>query len=219
VILEGIKEGRQVFANTTKYIKATLASNFGNFYAVAVASLFIDFLPMLPIQILMLNLLSDFPMISISTDNVDAEEIKTPKKYNVRDITLVASILGMVSSVFDFIFFAVFYRIGAAVLQTNWFIGSILTELFFLFSIRTKKVFFRTRRPSGTLVWLTGLAAVVTVALPFTGIGQSVFKFHAPSPAHLAIIFSIVAVYFVCTELVKLYFYKMMNNMPAKKNF
>jgi len=86
VIIEGIRGGRAVFANSVKYLKATLASNFGNFYAIAISSLFISFLPMLPIQILLLNLLSDFPMISIATDNVDAAELTRPKKYEVREI-------------------------------------------------------------------------------------------------------------------------------------
>lgn len=218
VILDGIKEGRQVFANTTKYIKATLASNFGNFYAVAVSSLFIDFLPMLPIQILLLNLLSDFPMISISTDNVDEDEVKTPKKYNVRDITLASSMLGMVSSVFDFMFFAIFYRLGPAVLQTSWFIGSNLTELLFLYSIRTKGKFFKAKRPSQLLIWLTLLAIIITVVLPFTDVGQTIFKFHKPTMNNLLIIFAVVAVYFVCTETVKLYYYKTLNNYAKKKN-
>ena len=143
VILDGIKEGRQVFSNTTKYIKSTLASNFGNFFAVATSILFIDFLPMLPIQILLLNLLSDTPMISISTDNVDKDELVSPKKYEVKDVIIISIILGCVSTIFDFIFFALFYKISPEVLQTNWFIGSVLTELALVFSVRTKSFFFR----------------------------------------------------------------------------
>ena len=108
VIVEGIKEGRTIFANSSKYIKATLASNFGNFYAVAIASLIIDFLPMLPLQILLLNLLSDFPMIAIATDRVDKEELLSPKKYQVKNIIIVATIFGILKSVFEFIFFAMF---------------------------------------------------------------------------------------------------------------
>lgn len=218
VILDGIREGRKVFANTTKYIKATLASNFGNFYAVAVASLFIDYLPMLPIQILTLNLLSDFPMIAISTDNVEEEDIKTPRKYNVRDITFVSSILGMVSSVFDFIFFGIFYRIGAAVLQTNWFIGSILTELVFLFSIRAKGPFYKSRVPSRALIWLTSVAILITVILPYTNFGKLIFEFQPPKFSYLGLVFFIVFVYFICTETIKIYFYKTVSNLQKRKN-
>ena len=101
VIVKGIKEGRKIFANSNKYIKATLAANFGNFYAVAIAFLIIDFLPMLPLQILLLNLLSDFPMIAIATDNVDKEELLSPKKYEVKDIIIITTILGVLISIFE----------------------------------------------------------------------------------------------------------------------
>lgn len=208
VIVGGIEEGRRIFANSTKYIKATLASNFGNFYAVAIASLLIDFLPMLPLQILLLNLLSDFPMIAVATDNVDPEELLSPKKYQVKDIIIIAMILGIVSSVFDFMFFAMFYSISPEVLQTNWFIASILTELVFLFSIRTKKPLFKAKRPSNLILILSGLAIIITVILPFTEIGRTLFKFAKPSIYHLIIIFAVTILYLLCSELVKLVYYK-----------
>ncbi|OGF25200.1 hypothetical protein A2331_03085 [Candidatus Falkowbacteria bacterium RIFOXYB2_FULL_34_18] len=207
VILDGIEEGRQVFANTAKYIKSTLASNFGNFFAVATASLLIDFLPMLPIQILLVNLLSDTPMISISTDSVDRDELVSPKKYEVKDIIIVAIILGLISTVFDFIFFGMFYRISPGVLQTNWFIGSILTELVLIFSIRTKSLFIRGTRSSGPLIWLSIVTFVTTVGLPYTQFGQRVFRFVPPSKIHLILILSLVLIYFTCSEIVKLLYY------------
>lgn len=212
VIVDGIKEGRTVFANTNKYIKSTLASNFGNFFAVASSSLLITFLPMLPLQILLINLLSDFPMIAICADTVDDDELKTPKKYEVKDIIIVASVLGVVSSVFDFIFFGLFYQISPEVLRTNWFIGSILTELAFIFSIRTKKAFYKAKRPSGYLLWLSVLAIIATVIIPYTRFGQNVFGFTPPSFAHLSLIFAIVIVYFFISEAVKLIYYRSMDN-------
>lgn len=212
VILDGIEEGRKVFANTTKYIKVTLASNFGNFFAIAAASLMIDFLPMLPAQILLVNLLSDLPMISISTDTVTQDELVTPKKYEIKDIVLFAVVLGMISTIFDFIFFGLFYRISPSVLQTNWFIGSILTELVLIYVVRTKLVFFKTAWPSKALGVLTILAAVLTVSLPFTTFGQRVFSFTKPTIFHLMLILAIVVIYFVCSEIVKLMFYKRVNN-------
>lgn len=207
VIIEGIKEGRQVFANTTKYIKSALASNFGNFFAVATASLMIDFLPMLPIQILLVNLLSDAPMISISTDTVQDEELKSPRKYQAKDIIIIAIILGLISMVFDFIFFGSFYRISPEVLQTNWFIGSILTELILFFSIRSSSLFIKAKRPSKSIIWLSIMAFFLTIGLPFTTFGQKVFKFVPPTPAHLTWILSLVLVYFVISEMVKLFYY------------
>lgn len=215
VIIEGIKEGRRIFANSSKYIKATLASNFGNFYAVAVASLIIDFLPMLPLQILLLNLLSDFPMIAIATDNVDKEELLSPKKYRVSDIIIIAIILGIVSSVFDFIYFAMFYKISPEVLQTNWFISSIITELAFLFSIRTKKSIFKGYRPSLLVTLLSLLAAIITVIIPFTSFGHKFFNFITPSIKHLLIIFGVAIIYLICSEIVKVLYYKNKDNKLA----
>lgn len=208
VIIDGIEEGRVVFANTVKYIKATLASNFGNFYAVAIASLLVDFLPMLPLQILLVNLLSDFPMIAISADTVDKRELRYPKRYDLKDIALLATILGVVSSVFDFIFFGLFYRLGASVLQTNWFVASILTELVFLFSIRTRGFFVRASRPSLLLTALSVLAGIATVAIPFTSFGREVFHFIPPSGTHLAWIIGLLLFYLAITEAVKLFYYR-----------
>jgi len=208
VIVDGIKEGREVFANTVKYIKATLTSNFGNFYAVATASLLIDYLPMLPLQILLVNLLSDFPMIAVATDTVDHQELRQPRRYDVREVVLLATTLGLVSTVFDFIFFGYFSRISPEVLQTNWFIGSILTELVLLFSIRSRFFFLRAKRPSGVLFWLTLVAFGTTIVLPFTFLGQTLFHFTPPTLPHLLLILSLVGVYFAVTETVKLFYYR-----------
>ena len=208
VIIEGIRSGRAVFANTVKYLKATLASNFGNFYAIAIASLFISFLPMLPLQILLVNLLSDFPMISIATDTVDAAEVTRPRKYEIKEIVLIATLLGVVSTVFDFMFFAVFVNQGAGILQTNWFMGSVLTELVFLFSVRTRLPFYQASRPSTVVLALTGLAAAATIVLPFTVFGQAAFHFIPPTTSDLAIILGLVGAFFVCAELVKDFYYR-----------
>jgi len=211
VIIEGIRDGRAVFANSIKYLKATLASNFGNFYAIAIGSLFISFLPMLPLQILLVNFLSDFPMISIATDNVDAAELSRPSKYEIKEIVLIATLLGVVSTVFDFMFFAVFVQQGAGILQTNWFMGSILTELVFLFSIRSKLPFFKASRPSWYVLVLTAVASAATIILPYTEFGQTVFRFTPPSAMHLGIILCLVGAFFVCAELVKNLYYRSTN--------
>ncbi len=212
VIIEGIQKGREIFANTLKYIKLTLTANFGNFYAIAVASLLITFLPMLPVQILLVNLLSDFPMIAIATDSVDRKELKRPRVYNVKDIVFVATILGLVSTIFDFIFFGLFYRISPGVLQTNWFIGSILTELVLIFSLRSTRPFFKASKPSPTLFWLSAAAFIITILLPLTKIGQEIFYFIKPQTNHLILILIVVACYFVVTESVKLFYHRILNH-------
>jgi len=110
VLIEGIQEGRNIFANVNKYIKYALSSNFGNFYSMALISLFIPYLPMLPTQILLENLFSDFPAITIATDKVDIDELKRPRAYQLKDYIPLILILAIVSSIFDFIFFAVFRK-------------------------------------------------------------------------------------------------------------
>lgn len=214
VVVEGIAEGRRVFANTMKYIKATISANFGNFYAVAISTFFIDYLPMLPIHILLVNLLSDMPMIAVAGDTVDEQELSKPKTYDLKDIALIASLLGIVSTVFDFICFALFFRMQPAVLQTNWFITSILTELFFLYSIRTRLPFTMARRPAGFLIGLTVCVAAVTLVLPYTSFGQQTLLFHPPSGNHLLIIGAIIATYFTVSEIVKIVYYRF---VPTKE--
>lgn len=208
IIVGGIEEGRKVFANSVKYIKATLTSNFGNFFAVAAATLISDYLPLLPLQILLLNLLSDFPMISIATDNVESSDLTKPESYNLREIAFVSIVLGTVSTIFDFIFFSMFYKISPAVLQTNWFMGSVITELVLFFSIRTKRLFYKARRASNFIIILTVSVIAFTFILPFTIIGHDVFNFVSPTPRYILLVLTVVVLYFISTETVKLLYYK-----------
>lgn len=215
VVIDGIREGREIFGNTAKYIKATLASNFGNFYTVAISSLFIPFLPLLPLQILLINLLTDFPMIAVATDNVDEEELKRPRSYDIKEIALFATVMGIVSTMIDFLFFVLFYKISPQVLQTNWFIGSVLTELVFIFSIRTRLPIFKATLPSFPLFVLSGLAFVTALILPFTPVGHNVFAFITPNLHYIFLILALTLGYFITTEGVKLMYYRFTN---GKKN-
>lgn len=217
VVVDGIYEGREIFGNTVKYIKATLASNFGNFYTVAIASLFIPFLPLLPLQILLINLLTDFPMIAVSTDTIDSAELKRPKNYDVKEIALFATIMGIVSTVFDFLFFLLFYKISPGVLQTNWFIGSVLTELLFLFAIRTKLPVWRAKFASLPLVLFSLIAALIAIILPFTGFGRTAFFFVTPTSWSILLIILVTVSYFVVTEFVKQLYYKFVNGKNASE--
>lgn len=139
---------------------------------------------------------------------MDPAEWERPRKYDVREVVLISIFLGVVSTVFDLIFFATFVRGGEAVLQTNWFVGSILTELIFLFSIRTRLPFWQAVRPSSTVVWLTGVAAVATVVVPYTALGQRVFGFVPPTAPQMGVILGLVAAFFAVTEVVKGWYYR-----------
>ncbi|MCK9355839.1 MAG: HAD-IC family P-type ATPase [Dehalococcoidia bacterium] len=203
VIVDGIRLGRETHANTLKYIRATLVSNFGNFYAVAVGSLFISFLPMLPKQLLLLNLLSDFPMMAIAFDRVSDQEVARPQKYDFRALYIIFVTLGLVSSVFDFLYFGLFYRISPEVLQTNWFIASVITELLLLVSIRSMLPVEKAGWPAPVVVLLSAGAFVVTLALPMIPATAALFEFSMPTPAHLGIIVALAAAYLVITEVAK----------------
>ncbi len=208
VIIDGIGEGRRVFANTTKYITATMASNFGNFFAVAIIAPFIDFLPMLPLQILLVNLLSDFPMIMVATDTVDDEVVKTPKRYDLGGFATQALSFGFISTAFDFVVFSSFVSRGEASLQTYWFVESILSELLFLFTIRTTLPIWKAKLPSKPLIFLTIATIAATLILPFTSLGAKLFGFIRPSFIGLAGVFLIVFVYLVCNELAKFFIFR-----------
>lgn len=209
VIVDGVKEGRKIFANSMKYLRATLASNFGNFYALAFSSLFIPYLPMLPIQVLLLNLLSDFPMMTIATDNVDDKELEKPRGYKVAELTTVAIVLGVVSTMFDFAFFGYFQQFGESVLQTMWFAGSIVTELVIVFSIRTTLPFWKAKRPSNGLIFLSLFVMILTVALLYIPKVQEVFHFIEPGLNYLIPAGILIGAYFITTEVVKQLFYKL----------
>jgi Mg2+-importing ATPase len=203
VIVDGIRLGRETHTNTLKYIRATLVSNFGNFYAVAIGSLFVSFLPMLPKQLLLLNLLSDFPMMAIAFDRVSEQEIDRPQRWDFRSLYITFITLGLVSTFFDFVYFGLFYRISPGVLQTNWFIASVITELLLLVSIRSLLPIEKAGWPAPVVVTLSGVAAVVTLALPLIPQTAAFFEFTSPSSTDLGLIVSIAVLYLIITELAK----------------
>jgi len=203
VIIDCIRLGRETHANTLKYIRATLVSNFGNFYAVAMGSLLISFLPMLPKQLLLLNLLSDFPMMAIAFDRISEQEVTRPQRYDFRSLYILFITLGLVSTVFDFVYFGLFYRISPGVLQTNWFIASVITELLLLVSIRSMLPIEKAGWPAPIVVIISAVAIVITLALPLIPWTAAFFEFTRPSLAHLGLIVSIAVLYLVISELVK----------------
>lgn len=170
VLTDGIREGRKTFANTLKYLYISTGSTFGNMCSVAAASLILPFLPMLPKQILLINFISDFPFLAISTDNIDAEQTTQPGKWNLKLIRDYMVVFGVHSSLFDLITFSTLYfylRAQEAEFQTAWFVESTLTELFILFIIRTHKSFLQST-PGKLLLILSAVSLVLTIcyALP-----------------------------------------------------
>lgn len=203
VIAEGVTQGRQVFVNMGKYIRSTLVSNFGNFFAVVISLFFIPTLPMLPIQILLLNLLSDAPMTAICLDTVEERAIRRPIAFPIRSMLFFCLTLGAVSTVFDFMFFWVYQTIAPSHLQVMWFLGSVFTELILIFSLRSSGWFFQSTKPPRALWFATlfagGLAFLVTCVYPFA----QWFSFSRPTVSLFAITLGLVLLYFGVTDIVK----------------
>ncbi len=215
VIIDGIKEGRKTFANTLKYIFINTGSTFGNMFSMAVASLILPFLPMLPKQILLTNFLTDFPYLSIASDNVDDEQLSKPGKWDIQFIRNYMLIFGLHSSIFDVITFLSLYfvlKVQESAFQTGWFIESILTELFILFIIRTHKNFFKSK-PSTILLLLSILGLVVTILLPYSPLNKELGLFPL-SITQLSVMFLIVFCYVTTADILKKWYF---NKHLAKK--
>lgn len=209
VIYYGVLEGRKTFGNTIKYIQMGISSNFGNMFSAAGASLFMSFLPMLPVQILLNNLMYDFSETTISTDNVDKEYMEKPKKMNVKFINDFMIFFGPISSVFDFLTFGVmifFFHAAEPLFQTAWFMESLCTQTMVIFMIRTKKPFYQSR--PGLLLAISSLIVVVLgILLPYTPVG-AYFGFTPPPLIFLFVLVGFVILYLGLVELLKVWFYK-----------
>lgn len=209
VLNRGIELGRTTFANTLKYIFVTTSANFGNMFSMAGASLFMPFLPLLPKQILLINFLSDFPAIAIANDAVDEEELKKPRRWDIKLIRNFMFTFGFLSSVFDYLTFAVLLLIFEAregIFQSGWFVLSILTELLTLLVMRTQRPFFKSK-PATLLAYTSLVVALVTLAIPYLPVNNIMDI--EPIPLQILIsLLAIAALYIVVTEVVKHYFYK-----------
>jgi len=204
VVIDGIREGRAIFANVSKYIRYTLVGNLGNFFSIALISLFVDYLPLLPVQILLINLLTDAPFVSVATDNVDDGDVAMPHRFSIRGLAFYCSILGFVASLFDFIFFAVFRRAPVVEIRTLWFMMNMLTEVATIFVLRTNRFFLAARRPSWPLTSISLGIIAFTIALPFTSLGADVFSLAVPPWTGLAAVIVLMLLYVAATEAAKL---------------
>jgi len=152
---DGVNEGRRTFGNTMKYVMMGISSNFGNMFSVAGASLILPFLPMLPTQILLNNLMYDVSESTIPTDNVDEDYLDKPKRLDIKYIRDFMILFGLISSIFDFLtFFLMLYvfHAGESLFQTAWFLESFCTESLVIFVIRTRRIPFYRSRPSRLLL-------------------------------------------------------------------
>lgn len=203
VLARGVEEGRRAFANTLKYIFITTSANFGNMFSMAGASLFAAFLPLLPKQILLINVLTDLPAMGIATDRLDPEMVANPRRWDTRTIRRFMVTFGLVSSVFDFLTFGVLLvrHVPAPLFRSAWFIESVLSEVCVLLVIRTRRTFFQSR-PGSALWGLSVVVSGVAVVLPFSPLANVLGFAPLPLPL-LGIVVGIVAIYLVTSEVTK----------------
>lgn len=209
VLVQGVREGRTTFANTLKYVFMATSSNFGNMFSMAGASLFLPFLPLLPKQILLTNLLTDFPEMTIASDNVDADMVAQPRRWDITFIRKFMMTFGFVSSVFDFTTFGLLLMSGVTEQQfrTGWFVESVVSAAMIVFVVRSSKPFLKSR-PGNYLVMATLSIVAITIALPYTSIAPLIgFE---PLPLYLmGLLGGIVVLYIITAELAKHIFYRL----------
>jgi Mg2+-importing ATPase len=212
VLADGVAEGRRIFANTIKYVLMGTSSNFGNMFSAAGASLFLKFLPMLPSQILLNNLLYDTSQLAIPTDNVDPELVAQPTRWDLGFIRKFMIFIGPISSIFDFATFAIMlwvFHAGEHLFQTGWFVESLATQTLVIFVIRTRRVpFFRSVASTPMALAAVGITAIGAV-LPYTGHLARILGFQPLPGRFFLALAGIVVAYLVLAEIGKYWFYRL----------
>jgi Mg2+-importing ATPase len=212
VLKDGVLEGRKIFGNIVKYIEMAASSNFGNMFSVVGASIFLPFLPMLPIQILTNNLLYDLSQTAIPTDKVDDSFLTKPRRWEINHIKKFILWMGPISSIFDFItYFIMLYVFNAfanpAILQTGWFVESLVSQTLIIYIIRTNKIPFIQSWPSKTLLITTLSIVIIGSWLPFSPLAGNLNLVALPK-LYWAILFIIIIVYFLLAQAAKILFFR-----------
>jgi Mg2+-importing ATPase len=210
VLADGVMEGRRIFANTLKYVLMATSSNFGNMFSAAGASVFLSFLPMLPSQILLNNLLYDVGQLAIPTDRVDEEVLARPAAWDITFVRSFMAVFGPVSSIFDFATFFVMLQIlhaNHAEFRSGWFVESLATQTLVIFAIRTRRIPFFRSHPSLPLVLAALGVVVVGSTLPATPLAHTLGFRPLPAP-YFAALAAMVIGYLVLIEVGKRLFYR-----------
>lgn len=213
VLVQGVREGRVTFANTLKYVFMATSANFGNMFSMAGASLFLPFLPLLPKQVLLTNLLTDFPEMTIATDAVDAEMVEQPRRWNIGFIRRFMLTFGLLSSIFDYLTFGVLrlaLHAGPTEFRTGWFIESVISASMIVLVIRTRRPFYKSK-PAPLLLGATLLIVALTLLLPFTPPGR-IFGFGPVPLVFVLAMGGLMALYIGAAEVTKHFFYRRVQN-------
>ncbi len=209
VLVRGVQNGRRTFANTLKYVFMATSANFGNMFSMAGASLFLPFLPLLPKQILLTNLLTDFPEMSIASDRVDGEMLTQPRRWNIRFIRNFMLTFGPLSSIFDFLTFGILLLLLHASqdqFRTGWFMESVISASVIVLVVRTRRPFIRSR-PGKYLLLSTLIIAGITFVLPYLPVAVA-FGFRPVPVSFFPALGAILILYILSAEMAKRIFYR-----------
>jgi P-type Mg2+ transporter len=208
VVHTGVMEGRRTVVNTGKYILMAGSANFGNVCSMALAGSVLPFLPLLPIQVLLINLIYDFAQAGLPLDNVDPEDVAQPVHWDISLIERFMMVMGPTSSMFDIITISgllFLYHADVAFFRTGWFMETLSTQILWIFAVRTRRHFFASR-PHPAVAGLAFDAAALTIALPFLpGISQW-FEFVYPPANYFPFLFAVILAFVLTTEMVKRFF-------------
>ena len=216
VLISGINEGRRTFINTLKYIFIATSANFGNMFSMAGASLFLNFLPLLPKQILLTNLMTDFPSLQIASDSVDEEWLKRPVNWDMKFIKKFMILFGIISSVFDYMTFAVLlfiFKANEETFHTGWMLESIISAMVVMIIVRTARPVFASRPNSKLLIAIVGVA-VALLAIIYSPINIYLGLISLPIKLLLALL-GVSLIYALTAEILKKSFYE--HNSFSKK--
>lgn len=208
VIVSGIRYGRLIFLNINKYIKYTMVGNFGNFFALAVLYLLSFDLPILPIQLLLTSLITDLPLVAISSDTVEGGETVLPEKYDTRSLMFISLVLGSLTAIFEIIFYAGLSGQPVAVSRTSLFIFLSLIQLVVIFIVRSRGYFWREKRSSLTFTASVLIACLIVLILPYLDLLSRLFFFSPLSVSRLSGIFLMVFLYLFVIDIVKVWYYR-----------
>lgn len=221
VLVNGVIEGRKIFCNIIKYIKMTISSNFGNMFSILFASAFLPFLPMLPVQILLLNLFYDISQMTIPWDNIDEDYIKTQRKWDTKSIMSFMLWVGPTSSVCDILLFLIMFNLlgwnnpdivsNVSLFQSGWFVASMITQTIIIYFIRTAKTPFIHSNPSVYVFFSTSMAMLITMILPYLKIGTYLDLTGLPA-IYYGWLFALLILYILLVQVVKIIYIKKYKN-------
>ncbi len=209
VIINGIKDGRKIFTNINKYIRYTMISNFGNFFALSILFLLsVSTLPLLPLQLLLTSLITDFPLLTIATDNVDDEDLLKPSKFNTHILMFISIFLGSITAIFEILFFALIRNNNSLITQTSLYLFLTVLSLSVIVSVRNKDHFWKAPKLSATMKASFLLVAIFSIGIIYIPFFQKLFNFSLISETIIIEIISSTILFVFILDIVKVIFYK-----------